>query len=320
MAAGSFDKRGTPMPFLHNHLWKVFSMQHLMANEPNSTVVCGWDVWAGLSSISKESPKGVKSPSCPVEDTRGNLAWKFERQFVRTDKVFISACLLRQTTSLLKQNRFVRVVTECANIHSRAEHVPTYKTVSHTRCRGAPGNLLGTFCADARSVWLGKSGGRLKAAGPPTVMAGIIWCLSYMNVDEDVDELSRRPETITIGRFPLSACVNVEVGDSRCFHLFGPLFWLLLLLLLSIGFFSSLLSITVALVSVFSAILCLPGGCHGALLADSRNGSGHIHHSSDSHDGSLCFPRSRDRNRFIDVGSVRGISRWPWLGSATLMF
>lgn len=75
-------------------------MQHLTANGPNSTVVYGWDVWDGLSSISRESPKGVKSSSRSFDVTRGNLAWKFERQFGRTDVVFISVCLSRWSARL----------------------------------------------------------------------------------------------------------------------------------------------------------------------------------------------------------------------------
>lgn len=46
-------------------------------------------------------PKGVKSSSRSVDVTRGNLAWKFERQLVRTDVVFISVCLSRRTARLL---------------------------------------------------------------------------------------------------------------------------------------------------------------------------------------------------------------------------
>lgn len=153
----SFYKKGTPMPFLHNHLWCVFSMQHLTANEPNSSVVYGWDVWDGLSSISTESPKRVKSSSRSVDITRGNLAWKFERQFVRTDVVFISVCLSRRTVRLLDLSTARR--WSGAHVHSRAEHVPTlYRSVSHVHCRGAPGNLSGTFYADTWSVWLGKMG------------------------------------------------------------------------------------------------------------------------------------------------------------------
>lgn len=167
-------------------------MQHLTANEPNSTLVYGWDVWDGLSSISRESPKGVKLSSRSVDVTRGNLAWKFERQFVRTDVVFISVCLSRRTARLLDLSTAASV--SGAHVHSRAEHVPTlYRSVSHVHCRGAPGNLSGTFYADTWSVWLGKSEEKLKAATPPMMMiAGLNPRLSSIHVNKHVAELPRR--------------------------------------------------------------------------------------------------------------------------------
>lgn len=97
----SFYKKGTPMPFLHNHLWRVSpcSIWQLMNQTPPWFMVEMFEMDYLL--YQENPPKGVKSSSRSVDVTRGNLAWKFERQLVRTDVVFISVCLSRRTARLL---------------------------------------------------------------------------------------------------------------------------------------------------------------------------------------------------------------------------
>lgn len=63
------------------------------------------------------------------------------------------------------------------------------------------------------------------------------------------------------------------------------------------------------LFSVTVALFRLVRGHCDLLQADSRNGNVHIHHSSGSHVGSLCFHgHVIIINRFIDMGPERGIS------------